>query len=146
MPRYRLADHFFLFTPTGLLKPRELPDGWGLIECGRRELRDGAGPLGELDALPLRERVACPSIDSPMERRHRMLRNIAAAAGRSVIADAVQPAPHSEEPRKGGRRASPRDIEAHETGSIRSPRSSDTRAARPDSGSTESSPGPRRHR
>ena len=146
MPRYRLADHFYLFTPTGLLKPRELPDGWGLVECGRRELRDGAGVLGELDALPLRERVACPSIDSPMERRHRMLRNIAAAAGRSVIADAVQPAPHSEEPRKGGRRASPREIEAHETGSIRSPRSIDARAARPDSGSTEPSQGPRHHR
>ena len=25
MPRYRLADHFYLFTPTGLLKPHEVP-------------------------------------------------------------------------------------------------------------------------
>ena len=93
MPRYRLADHFYLFTPTGLVKPRELPDGWGLVECRRRELRDGAGTLGELDALPLRERVACPSIDSPMERRHRMLRNIAAAATRNVVSEAARPRP-----------------------------------------------------
>lgn len=93
MPRYRLADHLYLFTPVGLLKPHEIPSGWGLVECGRETLRKGAGPLGELDALPLRERISCPPADSPPERRHRLLRNIAAAAGRAVIADAVRPTP-----------------------------------------------------
>lgn len=91
MPRYRLADHFYLFTPTGLLKPGELPTGWGLVECRRRELKTGAGPLTELDRLPLTERVSCPSIDSPEERRHRLLRNIAVAASRDVVSQATRP-------------------------------------------------------
>lgn len=89
MPRYRLADHFYLFTPTGLLKPHEVPTGWGLVECGRRTLRRGAGSLTELDALPLAERIACPSAEAPDERRQRLLRNIAVAASRSVIEDAA---------------------------------------------------------
>ena len=91
MPRYRLADHLYLFTPTGLLRPNEVPPGWGLVECGRVTLRRGAGPLGELDALPLRERVACPSLRSPEPRRQRLLRNIAVAASRSVIEEASRP-------------------------------------------------------
>ena len=88
MPHYRLADHFFLFTPVGLLKPHEVPTGWGLVECGRGTLRKGAGSLGELDALPLRERIACPSLESPEPRRQRMLRNIAVAASRAGIDEA----------------------------------------------------------
>ncbi len=91
MPRYRLADHLFLFTPTGLLRPNEVPPGWGLVECGRGTLRRGAGELGDLDVLPLKERVACPSLRSPEPRRQRLLRNIAVAASRSVIEEASQP-------------------------------------------------------
>ena len=90
MPRYRLADHFYLFTPTGLLKPHEVPTGWGLVECGRPTLRRGAGSLTELDALPLAERIACPSADAPDERRQRLLRNIAVAASRSIIEEAAR--------------------------------------------------------
>ncbi len=89
MPRYRLADHLYLFTPANMLAPTEVPTGWGLVECGRRKLRRGAGDLGELDDLPLRERVACPSLDSPSSRRQRLLRNIAVAASKSVIRDAA---------------------------------------------------------
>ena len=140
MPRYRLADHFYLFTPTGLIKPRELPDGWGLIECGRRALKVGAGSLSELDALPLRERVACPSTDSPMERRHRMLRNIAAAAGRSVIADAVRPSPIPEDPKNRSREAEPRDTDEHESDSEKGTRPSGNRPARSGAGPVVSSP------
>ncbi|MBC02752.1 MAG: hypothetical protein CMJ34_05530 [Phycisphaerae bacterium] len=146
MPRYRLADHFYLFTPTGLLKPRELPDGWGLVECGHRSLRDGAGTLGELDALPLRERVACPSIDSPMERRHRMLRNIAAAAGRSVIADAVRSAPTPESPRSPARGDRPREPRIHGAEPAETPRTTRPGPGRPDGGTTSSNPASRHHR
>ncbi len=98
MPRYRLADHFYLFTPTGLLKPHEVPTGWGLVECGRRTLRRGAGSLTELDALPLAERIACPSAEAPDERRQRLLRNIAVAASRSVIEQAARPATPAKSP------------------------------------------------
>ena len=89
MPRYRLADHLYLFTPANMLSASEVPTGWGLVECGRRRLRRGAGELGELDDLPLRERVACPSLDSPSSRRQRLLRNIAVAASKSVIREAA---------------------------------------------------------
>ena len=92
MHRHRLADHFYLFTPTGMLKPEEVPTGWGLVECGRPILRRGAGALTELDALPLRERIACPSAEAPDERRRRLLRNIAVAASRAVIEQAARPA------------------------------------------------------
>ncbi|MDA1027186.1 MAG: hypothetical protein O3A19_12265, partial [Planctomycetota bacterium] len=77
-------------TPTGLLKPHEVPTGWGLVECGRPTLRRGAGSLTELDALPLAERIACPSADAPDERRQRLLRNIAVAASRSIIEEAAR--------------------------------------------------------
>ena len=139
MPRYRLADHFYLFTPSGLLKPGEIPDGWGLVECGRRALKDGAGSLGELDALPLRERVACPSVDSPMERRHRMLRNIAAAAGRTVIADAVRPVPPAGDSRAPGPGREDHQVADHGSESIRSQSSEPGLPSPPDREST--SPG-----
>ena len=109
MPRYRLADHLYLFTPVGLLKSHEIPTGWGLVECGRGTLRKGAGSLGDLDALPLRERISCPPADSPPERRHRLLRNIAAAAGRSVIAEAVRPVSPEDDQRAPARPAEPRE-------------------------------------
>lgn len=92
MPRYRLADHLYLFTPAGMLAPQEVPTGWGLVECRRRALTRGVGALGELDDLPLRERIACPSLDSPGSRRQRMLRNIAVAASKAVIREASRPA------------------------------------------------------
>ncbi|MCP4795835.1 MAG: hypothetical protein GY885_06730, partial [Phycisphaeraceae bacterium] len=47
--------------------------------------------LTELDALPLRERIACPSAEAPDERRRRLLRNIAVAASRAVIEQATRP-------------------------------------------------------
>lgn len=107
MPRYRLADHLYLFTPAGMLSSKDVPTGWGLIECRRRELKRGAGELGELDDLPLRERIACPSLDSPASRRQRMLRNIAVAASKAVIRDAARAtSPESTGP------SSPRDTMA----------------------------------
>ena len=99
-----------------------------------------------LDALPLRERVACPSIDSPMERRHRMLRNIAAAAGRSVIADAIQSAPTHDGSRNAGRDTDPRNVPLDGSESMKSEGSGQRRPVRPDPGSTASSPASRHRR
>ena len=88
MERYRLADHFYLFTPSGLLKSHDLPEGWGHLEVSRRTLARGAGRLDELSDLPVKERVARPSAQSPENRRRRFLRNIAVAATRRVLAEA----------------------------------------------------------
>ena len=91
MAHHRLADHLVLFTSSNLLDLTEVPTGWGLVECGTRRLRRGAGPLGPLEDLPLRERLSLPSHDSPPNRRERLLRNIAAAASRPLIASLDTP-------------------------------------------------------
>ncbi|MCH2160422.1 MAG: hypothetical protein MK085_00965 [Phycisphaerales bacterium] len=90
MHRYRLADHFFLFTPTGLITRADVPEGWGHVEVGRRRLRN-LGELDELTDLPVKEKVSRPSAESPEPRRRRMLRNIAVAATRDVLANATRP-------------------------------------------------------
>lgn len=77
--RYRLADRFFIMAPAGLVRVRELPLGWGLLECPRPMLRrDRAPEPGELDDLPLRLTEPADVHASPPLRRQRLLRNIAA--------------------------------------------------------------------
>lgn len=80
--RYHLADHLYLAAPRGMIHPRELPAGWGLLECPRRPLRRGA------ERAALRVAVAAPDLDTRPEHRTRLLRNIAAAACRPVLASA----------------------------------------------------------
>jgi hypothetical protein len=95
--RYRLADRLVLFTPAGLARPRELPAGWGLVECDRRPLRrDGARLAARADPaepLPLRVRVAPPPLVSPVTRRERLFRAIAVAATRASIDSPEPPTP-----------------------------------------------------
>jgi hypothetical protein len=83
MARYRLADELYLAAPHGVIKPRELPQGWGLLECADAPLRcGGEGPLvnGELSPhVAISAPIHCPK---PVHRQ-RMLRNIAVAACRS---------------------------------------------------------------
>jgi len=77
--KYRLADHLLVLAPSALIRPAELPEGWGLLECPRQHLRRGAfvEPLSLLDDLPLRLTVAPPRLATPPLRRQRMLRNLA---------------------------------------------------------------------
>lgn len=83
--RYRLGDHLAVLCPRGLIRPRELPEGWGLLECDRRVLRALRGPGAEMiEASPLRSRIEPPRHDCPEPRRLRMLRNIAVAASRAA--------------------------------------------------------------
>ena len=81
MARYRLADHLYLFTPSGLLKRAELPRGFGLIEASAMRLRHPM-PLDPESPLPISERIPAPALDSETEHRVRLLRNIAIAASR----------------------------------------------------------------
>ena len=95
--RYRLADRLVLFTPAGLVRPREVPAGWGLVECDRRPLRrDGerlAIRAAPEEPLPLRVRVVPPPHASPPVRRERLFRSIAVAATRASIDSAGRDAP-----------------------------------------------------
>ncbi len=39
MTRYRLADRLYILAPRGMLRPREIPEGWGLLEALRDDSR-----------------------------------------------------------------------------------------------------------
>jgi hypothetical protein len=71
--QYRLADWLFVLAPRGMVRPEELPMGWGLLESGS-QARDVVRAQ-VVDVAP-----------SPAHRRARALRNIAAAATRASMA------------------------------------------------------------
>lgn len=91
--KYRLADCLLVFAPSGLLRPGELPEGWGLIECPSRDLRRGAfdslecaapaldddGTTPALLDLPIRLTIEPPEHATLPLRRARLLRNIGVA-------------------------------------------------------------------
>ncbi len=72
MARYRLADRLYLAAPRGLIRPGELPRGWGLLEQHR-------------DGTSLHEAVEAPSMSTRPVHRVRLLRNIAVAASRAAL-------------------------------------------------------------
>lgn len=82
--RYRLADRLYVVSPAGLLRRRDLPMGWGLLEAPRRALADD-DPNGDLfGESRLRMRVRSASHPSQEKFRQRLLRNIAIAASNAT--------------------------------------------------------------
>ncbi len=79
MAHYRLADWLYLAAPAGIIRPREVPPGWGLLEMAPGWERSGGGGSGLAD---LRVRVVAPEHSGKPEHRQRLLRNIAVAASR----------------------------------------------------------------
>lgn len=78
--RYSLADRLYVAAPEGMVKKRELPPGWGLLECPETELT-GDDPNADLFGRSLLQiRVKAPLLRARDEYRHRLLRNIAVAA------------------------------------------------------------------
>ena len=92
LARWRTADHLVVMTPAGLLRPREVPSGWGLIEVDSRALKKGWEPVAG-DPLPCTTRVAPSHLGTPETRRLRLLRNIAVAASRGVGYGLIPPPP-----------------------------------------------------
>jgi hypothetical protein len=90
--RYRLADLLFISSPQGMLRPAEMPPGWGLLEFplewleGRSNDRSGEHGPG-LVSVRLRHAGATPELTRP-DHRLRLLRNIAVAATLRLEADA----------------------------------------------------------
>ncbi len=83
LTRWRAADHLLVMAPHGLLRPRETPASWGLLEVDPRALTRGWEPT--IDALlPCALRVRPAALATPMQRRQRLLRNLAVAAARGV--------------------------------------------------------------
>ena len=110
LARWRTADHLVLVTPAGLLRPREVPAGWGLVEVEPRALRKGWEPVAG-EPLPCQMRVAPSPLATPAERRLRLLRNIAVAASRGVGYGVIPPKPREDAPPSPAGRAET----AHET-------------------------------
>jgi hypothetical protein len=95
-----LADHVFLLCPRGMVRPRELPRGLGLLECPASMLRSprrpptGPSPVDPIapdapDAAVIRRRSDAPRLEVAPPRRLRLLRNIAVAATREAWRDAL---------------------------------------------------------
>jgi hypothetical protein len=72
--RYRLADRLYLAAPRGMIRPRDLPRGWGLLE--------GSGRRSDAE---LRVAVEAPPQATSTRHRVRLLRNIAVAASRVAL-------------------------------------------------------------
>lgn len=88
MSRYRLADYLFIMAPAGMIRRRELPVGWGLLECpGSWLARAAAGKVRPGDDEAVQVHVAAPACERPSkpEFQARLLRNIAAAATRAWL-------------------------------------------------------------
>lgn len=80
--RYRLADCLYVAAPAGMVRARELPRGWGLLECGGRLWRQGE--MGH-EEPPLRIAVRCGEEAGAAKHQSRLLRNIAVAATRESM-------------------------------------------------------------
>ncbi len=74
--RYRLADRLYLAAPRGMIRPHQLPAGWGLLETANR---------GEC----LKVTLDAPAMSTKSVHRLRLLRNIAVAASRGLMQEAV---------------------------------------------------------
>ena len=82
--RYRLADRMFILAPRGLVQRRELPWGWGLLVCRASVLDREIPPPEDLDANAIEIAIDAPEHAVAAARNHRLLRNIAVAATRTL--------------------------------------------------------------
>lgn len=82
--RYRLADRCYLLAPHGMIRPREVPEGWGLLECPRHAARRSCRS-GFTSGVPIREIRSALPLRARADRRERLLRNIATAASRAAF-------------------------------------------------------------
>jgi hypothetical protein len=78
--RYMLADRLYIASPQGMIKPRELPPGWGLLDCPPRALRNEDPNADLFGDSVLRVVVKAPVLRPRADFRQRMLRSIAIAA------------------------------------------------------------------
>jgi hypothetical protein len=83
--RYALADRLYILAPRGVLRPGDVPPGWGLLESSLRDRPIEPDLFGE---LPVSVAVPAPPLRPRDEHRQRLLRNIAVAAAARVAVTA----------------------------------------------------------
>ncbi len=76
MAHYKLADWLYIAAPAGVIRAREVPPGWGLLEMPANWEKGGR---------ELHIRVPAPEHTGKPDHRHRLLRNIAVAASRRLV-------------------------------------------------------------
>ncbi len=76
MAHYRLADWLYIAAPAGVIRTREVPPGWGLLEMPSNR---------EKGSRELSIRVPAPEHTGKPDHRARLLRNIAVAASRRLV-------------------------------------------------------------
>lgn len=82
--RYALADRLYIAAPEGMIKKRELPPGWGLLECPRKVLKDPDPNADLFGESVLKITITSPRHTAQRQRRERMLRNIAVSASAAL--------------------------------------------------------------
>lgn len=83
--RYRLADRLYVLAPSGMISPRELSAGWGLLEAPEGLLaRRAFDPLEIAGSITIAR--TAPELGAREQLRARLLRNIAVAATRIAMA------------------------------------------------------------
>jgi hypothetical protein len=85
LTRYAMADRLFVLTLPGLVRPRELPAGWGLLECPASMARQTAAPLPDLARAPIAVAREADDLATTNRARRRLLRNIAVANTTSLL-------------------------------------------------------------
>lgn len=85
LSRYAAADRMYVLTFRDLAKLRELPTGWGLLECDARPADLRKMSLAELSEVRIRERHPAPDHATKPAWRRRWLRSIAAASTRAWV-------------------------------------------------------------
>lgn len=78
--RYALADRLYIAAPRGLIRRRDVPQGWGLLECPPAALEADETRADLFGDSILSISVKAPARHARMRHRHRLLRNIAVAA------------------------------------------------------------------
>lgn len=82
--QYRLADRLFICVPRGLIRRREIPPGWGLLECRRDKARSRVEQDNAMPAT-IRTAIESPEYGARPDRSQQFLRNIAVAATREAF-------------------------------------------------------------
>lgn len=85
LARYAAADRLYVLTFRAMAQPRELPAGWGLLECDARPGDLRKMTLTELSEIPIRERHSAPEHPTNSAWKQRWLRSIAAASTRTWV-------------------------------------------------------------
>lgn len=85
LARWRLADRLYILAPPGVVRPREVPPGWGLLECPRAWKSYRSARVPELSEVQVHISAEAPRLATPTKRRDRLLRNIAIALTRSWV-------------------------------------------------------------